>query len=115
MASDRSDDIRKVKRDLRRLDEADGIITEMTNSDNKINNELLSLAEKYEYSVIIPQQDFKYKMTALHENVSPSLSSVSKKISDLRSELENLLSELEEEQRKWEDEQKNKSSESSGT
>lgn len=108
MAQNRSHEISQIKRDLGKLKTASMSVLIMLGNNNKLDTDLADLANAYNESVKIPQEDFVLKTKALNEDIRPSLNSINSKIGKLIDDLEDLLEKYEEEQRQWEEEQKQK-------
>ena len=113
MAQNRSHEIKQIESDLGRLSRAAAVIGKMMENNNKVNVDLSDLAAAYSKTVYIPQEDFVQKMTALNENIEPSLRSLNGKISSRVEELNTLLEKYRKEQEQYEAEQKAKQANSS--
>ena len=108
MAKNRSHEIEQIESDLGKLSRAAMIVEEMQRDNYKVSMDLSDLADALVYSVNIPQEDFKYKMLEINENIGPSLSSINAKISRCVDYLEHLLEQYKAEQEEWEEEQRQK-------
>ena len=106
MARNRSADIARAERDLRRCENAARLVGNMVGNNNTVTLDLTDLDVAYEYSVKIPQADFKAKMLELNEKIGPALSSINTKIMELVEKLNEYLREAREEQERWEEEQR---------
>ncbi len=106
MASDRSGDIARVKRDLERLDNAQDKVGEMLRENVTLTEDLNDLDVAYRSSVKIPQYNFRTVMMDLNGQIGTKSQSISGKIAMLVVKLQALLERLEAEQREWEEEQR---------
>ena len=105
MASDRSGDIARIKRDLCRISDAESVVSSMFGTNKKLTEDLNELGDEYVFSVNIPQDDFKMKLVELNKNIDPSLVAINEKLAEFTEKLLDKLKKYEEEQKQWEAEQ----------
>ena len=98
MAKDRTQDIIKVMKEIKKLKEALGHITRIKKYNTDIGTNLDSLGRYYTYSAKIPQEDFAQKISEMNSNIGPSADSMQTKIEEAIAELEEMLQKLIEQQ-----------------
>ena len=114
MATNRSEDIVKVMKDIANLRTALGCVNTLKKHNSDITSNLENLGQYYTYSVKIPQEDFFHKMYNMNSDIDPAANSMQTKIETALNELEELLQKLIAEQKEYESENGNTGTAGSG-